>query len=76
MLFGVFWLPLYGLGVRAGQTRSLYRRYDTTPCRLVVCVLGATLLAFTCAYTWYLSLTRTTVASNNSIYQVGGAGLG
>ncbi len=70
--FVVFWLPPYVSGVRRGQSPSVFKRYHTSPLRLVVVVAAMTCVTFTGAYTWYLSLTRTTVASNNSIYQVGG----
>jgi hypothetical protein len=70
MLFSAFWLPLYWSGVRKGQSRSVFKRYRTNARRLAAVATAVTALSFLCAYSWYLSLTRTTVASNNSIYQV------
>ncbi len=69
--FFVVWYAFYWAAVhRRGETPNIFERYATTPSRMVKCSVAAMLLSFVCAYTWYLSLTRTTVAANNSIYQV------
>jgi hypothetical protein len=49
---------------------ATYQRYGMTKRRMAGSIAGATLLSFLCAYTWFLSLPRTTVAASNAIYQV------
>ena len=69
-LFGVPWLLLYGLGVRRGEPAALSERYHMSLAKIAWTSATATLLSFFCAYTWFLSLPRTTVAASNSIFQV------
>ena len=68
--FGIAWALIYAYGVRRGEPRSVLVRLGIRPAKLLAVALASTWLGFLCAYTWYLSLTRTTVAANNSIYQV------
>jgi hypothetical protein len=53
-----------------GEVLDIATRYGVRYWQLTVFSLSSATLAFVCVYAWYLSLTRTTVAANNSIYQV------
>ena len=64
------WLGFWMYGRSIGEVTHVSTRYGVGPCKLGGISLLAAVLAFVCAYAWYLSLTRTTVAANNSIYQV------
>ena len=68
--FGALWLALWSWGRRRGEATSLQQRYGVDRTQLLGFGFACSALAFTCAYTWYISLNHTSVAENNSIYQV------
>ena len=64
------WLPLYRRACIRGESGNIFVRYRLPRDVLVQAVGNATLLSYFCAYAWFMSLPRTTVAASNSIFQV------
>lgn len=69
MVFVFLWLPLYYLSSGPGRPTLVWQRYGLSKSRMLWSIVGATLLSYLCAYTWFLSLPRTTIAASNAIYQ-------
>jgi hypothetical protein len=71
ILFIAPWLAMYIWGWKwRGESGSLETRYRISYKTLRWFSVVASVLIHVCAYTWYLSLSRTSVAANNSVYQV------
>ncbi|MDR3740192.1 MAG: hypothetical protein P4L40_14355, partial [Terracidiphilus sp.] len=57
-------------GTARGEATAVFDRYGMRASQLSWFSMLSSSLVFACAYTWLLSLQHTTVAANNSIYQV------